>query len=258
MTTTADLLTAAGREVGVEEDPLGSNTGPRVRQYQASTPLEGTGWPWCAAFITWLLRLLGLDVSWCSPATKIMWDRARERGYAITNPVEGCLIIWPGVHVGLVTAVHANGTVSTIEGNSGDMVARRTRLIAGAKFILPPGLTPATLARLYWLEDRVARRNLRFAGPWRTLAAAKKRYAELSPARQRRARIKRMGDGRWVMELGLPPDRGPWFDQAKRARDKVKLEASLGRKLRPYSTPVKNQPVKPAAAGPATGLGKTT
>lgn len=31
----------------VHEVPMGSNSGPRVREYQAATWLGGTGWPWC-------------------------------------------------------------------------------------------------------------------------------------------------------------------------------------------------------------------
>ena len=42
-------------EVGVREIGT-SNSGQRVKEYQASTGLKGTGWPWCAAFICWVVR----------------------------------------------------------------------------------------------------------------------------------------------------------------------------------------------------------
>ena len=32
---------------------LNTNTGVRVREFQDATGLTGTGWPWCAAFVTW-------------------------------------------------------------------------------------------------------------------------------------------------------------------------------------------------------------
>lgn len=41
------------REIGVKEE--GANTGKRIREYQAATSLGGTGWPWCAAFVSWAL-----------------------------------------------------------------------------------------------------------------------------------------------------------------------------------------------------------
>ena len=54
------LLTIAENEIGVTE--VGdSNSGKRVREYQASTNLEGTGWPWCAAFVCWCIREWGKD-----------------------------------------------------------------------------------------------------------------------------------------------------------------------------------------------------
>lgn len=49
------LIEIARRELGTAE--IGdSNTGKRVREYQATTSLGGTGWPWCAAFVCWCVR----------------------------------------------------------------------------------------------------------------------------------------------------------------------------------------------------------
>lgn len=50
------LIDIAEREVGVREDPKDSNTGPRIREYQRATDLDGTGWAWCAAFQCWCIR----------------------------------------------------------------------------------------------------------------------------------------------------------------------------------------------------------
>lgn len=50
------LIEIARREVGTVEVPKDSNTGPRVKQYQAATNLGGTGWPYCAAFVCWCVR----------------------------------------------------------------------------------------------------------------------------------------------------------------------------------------------------------
>lgn len=262
-----EVMAVAAREVGTRESPPGSNRGPRVGEYQASTSLGGTGWPWCAAFVTWVLARAGVETSWCSASTWLMWSAARDRGLTITAPVPGCVIIWPGVHVGLVDAVHGNGTVSTIEGNSGDMVARRTRSVTAPvwdsaagrwvepRFIMPAGVVASPARRLYWLEDRVARRRLRVVGPWRTRVMADRARARLSPEWQRRAVVKRRGDGRFVIAIGLPAVRGPWHREADRDRARVKLEAALGRRLRPYSTPAGG--VR-GPAGAADEMGKTT
>ena len=50
------MVSLARGEIGVSEVD-GSNCGPRVDQYKAATWLDADkGWPWCAAFICWLVR----------------------------------------------------------------------------------------------------------------------------------------------------------------------------------------------------------
>ncbi len=49
------LIEIARKEIGTIEIGT-SNTGKRVGQYQASTSLGGTGWPWCAAFVCWCVK----------------------------------------------------------------------------------------------------------------------------------------------------------------------------------------------------------
>jgi len=50
------LIRIAKKEVGVREVPKNSNSGPRVREYQKATWLDGTGWPWCAAYVCWCVK----------------------------------------------------------------------------------------------------------------------------------------------------------------------------------------------------------
>ena len=50
------LIAIAAHEVGTMEIPRNSNSGPRVKEYQRATNLEGTGWPYCAAFVDWCIR----------------------------------------------------------------------------------------------------------------------------------------------------------------------------------------------------------
>jgi len=49
------LVALALKEVGVEEIN-GTNCGPRVNEYKATTWLPANKpWPWCTAFIDWLV-----------------------------------------------------------------------------------------------------------------------------------------------------------------------------------------------------------
>jgi hypothetical protein len=48
----ARALDFARKEIGVQEVPLGSNNGPKVRQYLAAVGLP-PGYAWCMAFVYW-------------------------------------------------------------------------------------------------------------------------------------------------------------------------------------------------------------
>src|SRR5436190_7425134 len=62
----ADAPTSAGQaivnavrgEVGVKEQPPGSNDSPRIAQYRQATAGSGVG-PWCAYFVSWAARQAG-------------------------------------------------------------------------------------------------------------------------------------------------------------------------------------------------------
>jgi hypothetical protein len=47
------VLAAAAGELGVQEEPPGSNDGPRIAQYRAASGAEATPGRWCAYFVSW-------------------------------------------------------------------------------------------------------------------------------------------------------------------------------------------------------------
>jgi hypothetical protein len=52
----AKVVEIANREIGVEE-VNGSNCGPQVNEYKAATNLPPKEpWPWCAAFVCWVVK----------------------------------------------------------------------------------------------------------------------------------------------------------------------------------------------------------
>lgn len=253
MVSAGAVIAIAERELGVTEDPRGSNSGARVRRYQAATHLAGTGWPWCAAFVEWVWEQAGLRDTAADPSTWWFWKRAEARG-EIGPPRPGGAIIWPGTHTGLVVAVdRAAGVVHTIEGNTNDQVARRVRSMEGAVFATPTGLDAGPVeVPLYWLEDVGA--EIRVLGPWRLLAWAQRALDGLAPATRAQAAIVRPGTGGYAIRVGRRVY-GPW--RAQRARDDARgvLEYRLGRRLRPYRTAA---PAPPLQGGPAEALGRTT
>ncbi|MCP5158607.1 MAG: CHAP domain-containing protein [Gammaproteobacteria bacterium] len=133
----AKLLEIARKEIGVLEDPPGSNRGARVEEYLASTGLAG-GYPWCAAFVYWCFaqaaRELGADNPCINTAGVLdHWNRAGQAGIRrITHAQAEAdpLLIQPGMifildtgdpggagHTGLVERVEG-GKLVTIEGNT--------------------------------------------------------------------------------------------------------------------------------------------
>ncbi len=125
------VLNAVRNEVGVTEQPPGSNDAPRIAQYRQATAGSGVG-PWCAYFVSWAAREAGVplgDAGQGFGRVDDVWAWAERSGKAIpaagAQPQPGDLIVWDE-HIGIVESVGADGTIATIEGNSSDSVARRT------------------------------------------------------------------------------------------------------------------------------------
>jgi CHAP domain-containing protein len=126
------LLAAVQREVGVAEQPPGSNDAPRIAQYRQATAGSGVG-PWCAYFTSWAAREAGMplgDNGQGFGSVDALYAWAQQSGRAVPNgpgvvPRPGDLVVWDE-HIGVVEAVLPDGSVQTIEGNSSDQVSRRT------------------------------------------------------------------------------------------------------------------------------------
>jgi hypothetical protein len=127
------IVNAALPEVGVSEQPPGSNDSPRIAQYRQATAGSGVG-PWCAYFASWAARQAGVplgDQGHGFGSVSDVYSWAQKTGRAIPNgagvhPQPGDLIVWGGEHIGIVQSVDPNGTIHTIEGNSSDKVSQRT------------------------------------------------------------------------------------------------------------------------------------
>jgi hypothetical protein len=126
------MVNLARQEVGVAEQPPGSNDSPRIAQYRQATAGSGVG-PWCAYFVSWAARSVGAPLGEQGQgfgSVEQVWDWAQRSGKAIpagTQPPQtGDLIVWGGRHIGMVESVDPDGTIHTIEGNSSDRVSQRT------------------------------------------------------------------------------------------------------------------------------------
>ena len=126
------MVLLAREEIGVSEVD-GSNCGPRVDEYKAATWLDpDKGWPWCAAFICWLVReaIEGEDVKFKRPRTAGAWDFENWAKQQVANGIDlrkptnedikaGDIVIFTFSHIGIaIKDVDSSGYVTTIEGNT--------------------------------------------------------------------------------------------------------------------------------------------
>lgn len=135
MARACDILLLARQELGVAEDPPGSNHVKYNTAYY-SQDIQGDAYAWCLVFIWWLFKQAGAsDLFYGGKKTAYVptidyW--ARQNGLTVDEPRPGDIIVYDwngnkqGNHVGICTAV-AQTTVTTIEGNCDNAVKEMTR-----------------------------------------------------------------------------------------------------------------------------------
>jgi hypothetical protein len=136
----AAMLEAAAREIGIMEEPRGSNRGPRVDEYLRAAGLDPAAgsFPWCAAFVFWCAEQAAQGLGRGNPVVRTAgvlahWQKAGQAGVrrivsadATADPAS----VQPGMifimdfgggagHTGLVEQVDG-GRLVTIEGNTND------------------------------------------------------------------------------------------------------------------------------------------
>jgi peptidoglycan hydrolase-like protein with peptidoglycan-binding domain len=136
----AEVLAAAARQIGVMEDPPGSNRGREVDAFLRAAGLDpATGcYPWCAAFVYWCFAEAARSLGRPNPAPRTAgvmehWRKAGLRGVRRIAAVEasetpslvrGGLVFFISTgegtgHTGFVERL-AGGKLVTIEGNTND------------------------------------------------------------------------------------------------------------------------------------------
>ena len=129
------LISLAKAEIGTSE-VNGTNCGPRVNEYKSATNLPPEEeWPWCAAFICWLVREALTQTgtketpTFTRPRTASAWafenwslrqDSSTQTRKPHRGDIEpGDIVIFTFSHIGLATSrPDGEGYVCTIEGNT--------------------------------------------------------------------------------------------------------------------------------------------
>jgi CHAP domain len=134
----ARTLAAATGELGIAEEPPGSNDGARIADYRSAVAGSYAGAPWCAYFVSWAAQQAGAAIGDAGQGLGSVEEIAAWAGRtgrllpAGAVPSPGDLILFGGRHVGLVESINADGSLTTIEGNERDAVRRVTRAASEA------------------------------------------------------------------------------------------------------------------------------
>lgn len=159
MTLAEKLVQIASEEIGTKE--VGNtNCGPKVNKYKGATTLPpDQPWPWCAAFVCWVvresMRVIGKSetATFKRPRTAsafnfINWSLDQDN---TTSTVTRCLskasiksgdiVVFKFSHIGIASsACDPDGNFSTIEGNTdkagsreGGGVYAKTRNVSSVK-----------------------------------------------------------------------------------------------------------------------------
>ena len=123
-------LQVAEGQVGVTEQPPGSNDGPQIAEYRTATQGAYAGAPWCAYFVSWCAARAGVplgDHGQGLGSVAEITDWARSAGRLTSAPAPGELILFGIEHVGIVKSVNPDGSLTTVEGNASDGVREETR-----------------------------------------------------------------------------------------------------------------------------------
>jgi CHAP domain len=122
------LLSAAESQVGVTEDPPGSNDGPQISVYRDAVAGAAPSEPWCASFVSWAAAQAGEPIGSSGQgldSVQDITDWASSTGRLLppsSTPAPGDLILFGDRHVGVVEAVNTDGSLTTVEGNYGNAV----------------------------------------------------------------------------------------------------------------------------------------
>lgn len=142
-------LSIARSQLGVMEEPKGSNSGPKVSQYLESV---GINFPasWCMAFVYWCVDKAAKELKQPNPLHKTggvlaQWNMRKD--LRVTTPKKGDIFIMDfgkGLgHTGFVDSVQGD-RIQTIEGNSNDEGSRE-----GYEVCRKPGGRPLSAMKGY-------------------------------------------------------------------------------------------------------------
>ena len=115
---------------GVRETPDGSNNSPDIARYRTATVGAASGEPWCAYFVSYIAKMSGAPIGSHGEGMGyvpniISWAKNTNRFIAASGQARPGDLVLFSQHIGIVEGVNKDGSLTTIEGNTSNRVARR-------------------------------------------------------------------------------------------------------------------------------------
>ena len=143
------IFEQAMKDLGIHEQPMGSNAGPEVDDFLAFVRLP-PGNPWCAAYRCWLVHhVLGVNhyvpdphvplIYTGSTGELVMW--AKGHGKIVQVPQKGDAVCVKGntrtgyEHTATFGKLYPFGMIHTIDGNWGDRIAYAWHHVSECTFV---------------------------------------------------------------------------------------------------------------------------
>jgi cell wall-associated NlpC family hydrolase len=133
-----EALRIAATQLGIMEVPPGSNKGPEVNEYLASTGVPPGNF-WCAAFVFWCFKRAAENLGRSNPlvvTAHVMthWNKTKGKKIVSADAINNPSLVKPGSifimntggssgHTGIIEKVEG-GFIHTIEGNSNNAGSR--------------------------------------------------------------------------------------------------------------------------------------
>lgn len=130
-TTSEQAMHIALNQIGVHEQPEGSNWGPEIKKYLKTV---GITFPasWCMAFVNWCVNETGNPNKLFNSASVLTTWQKTNKSLRVTKPQPGDIFIMNfkngAGHTGFVTDVK-EGRIYTVEGNSNKDGSREGKMV---------------------------------------------------------------------------------------------------------------------------------
>lgn len=119
MSETDKIINIARGEIGVKENPAGSNKVKYNTWYYGSS-VSGDEYPWCMTFVQWCFNSASCSLPYktASCSGLLNWYKTKFPDKIVQNPKPNDIVIYTFGHTGIVEQDNKNGTITAIEGNT--------------------------------------------------------------------------------------------------------------------------------------------